>query len=304
LKKESNTKYTSLDSINRIADSLVILHVRDTSYYYDFVQRECRYRKLALAIIKIENEQPSILDTLYKYYSIGNYFKLFNLLKMDSTLRLDYFYPNFKKGGLPVLLALNGNENKKNFEQKEFADNMHVFNKIHVEDSELGYFQFVVFISSANLFAVTDYMDYNSLKLYTSKKDINQLINHICPEKEFQEAILKEERSLKVKLKDKFNNVLSFLGLKYRQKYRVFIPSFSSNCFYPHFLANEQTAFDTINYTPKIKLFTDTAEVKVMIFCLRYGIEETIFHISRKYPHKFKQTREFILPCRTGGIYD
>lgn len=184
--------------------------------YNEFITKISDYQSK----IEIEySEEDAFIDKTT--FDIEEYFSLYNKLTIDSLYKIDYYYFYFGDGGRPLLLALEKNEELDtilnyfvsypprivNFNDKttrerhvsfdffDYADSvLNPISKIRIEDSELGYFQYLVFYLQGDNFGLFWHSNYSGLVLINSEKALNEFLNI---ESDFTDFTREQKKNIK-----------------------------------------------------------------------------------------------------------
>lgn len=170
------------------------LNYSNDSSYYEFIDG------LSSIHEQVELNQDTTTDTYSCDIYFEEYFLLFDKLSIDSNWMLESHYRHFGDAGRPLLLAFQRNsrstdsiKNKieNNFEGEEFneilkfrlsmqltdyQDSINYLNTIHIENTKMGYFQFIAFSIIGSNYCKFGHSNYGETSIITSNKQLQKLI--------------------------------------------------------------------------------------------------------------------------------
>jgi len=241
--------------------------------YHEFITKISDYQ----SNVEIRyTEEDAFIDSAT--FDIGDYFSMYNKLKLDSRYKLDHYYFYTGHGGRPLLLALEKKEEldtilnnfvsymppivklndtiteKKyvSFDFFGYADSvLNPISKIRIEDNKLGYFQYLVFYLKGDNFGLHWHSNYGGLALINSEKALHEILDI---ENDFTDFTREQKKKIK-----------------------------------------------QINPEPLIKMSDDSCYIDIVGFNAWEGFIRTKFSINRDYPHNVKYiTRDTLVEhdCR------
>ncbi len=173
--------------------------------YQNFLSKLYKYRSgIELDFF----DRSAKIDT--STFNVDKYFGLFDKLRVDSSYKFDYYYFYFGDGGRPLLLAHKkevklttilerflvydfplpppppqkaesfDTTGKKKIVSNDFfsyADTVLTpLPHIIVQDSKMGYFQYLVFYLIGDQFALFQHSNYGYIRLVCSKEELDEII--------------------------------------------------------------------------------------------------------------------------------
>lgn len=182
---------------------------QQSNKYQDFISSVLSYQTNTDVIRAVDNMK---IDS--STFNINDYFKLFDLLSIEEGYKLDYHYWYYGAGGNPQLVmlekegtfdSLKNNFYRENQEIKSIqeitnfgyadTDSMPIYfdftpinfiryadsvlnplPHIHIDDSEMGYFQYLVFHLIGDNFCLFWHSSYKKLHLICSENTLHNII--------------------------------------------------------------------------------------------------------------------------------
>ena len=111
-------------------------------------------------------------------FDVNDYFKVLTHISMQDGYSLDYVYQTDFLGSLPLLYARSESQ-APYVSMKEVPENMQRTDfreYLEVEDTEQGYFEYVVLSIMANQFYLDWHANYNDTRIVCTRKEVNTIV--------------------------------------------------------------------------------------------------------------------------------
>jgi len=146
------------------------------NYHDYFIQKvKCEQRKSNL---NIDTVNASLV------FDISQYLKVFDNLSLENGWILDCFYFYNGDAGKPIFFARRNMQNRdsliKSFENRaiyNYTDSIDILDHIKINNSEKGFYQFLIFTVIGDEFAKFAHSNYGNTEIICSKRALKDIIN-------------------------------------------------------------------------------------------------------------------------------